>query len=143
MGTLFYISSAVAILATIMVITRHHPIHALLYLVVSFLAIAMVFIAIGAPFIGVLEVIVYAGAIMVLIHSKPEDVKDAVVYFMGIDEARFRRPIVPGDQLRLEVELLHKHRPLWRLKGQAKVDGKVAAEAEFLTMEVDASELGV
>lgn len=66
MEILFYISSIVAILATIMVITRHHPIHALLYLVVSFLAIAMVFIAIGAPFVGVLEVIVYAGAIMVL-----------------------------------------------------------------------------
>ena len=66
MEILFYISSVVAILATIMVITRHHPIHALLYLVVSFLAIAMVFIAIGAPFVGVLEVIVYAGAIMVL-----------------------------------------------------------------------------
>ena len=51
---------------TIMVITRHHPIHALLYLVVSFLAIAMIFVAIGAPFVGVLEVIIYAGAIMVL-----------------------------------------------------------------------------
>ena len=66
MEILFYISSVIAILATIMVITRHHPIHALLYLVVSFLAIAMVFIAIGAPFVGVLEVIIYAGAIMVL-----------------------------------------------------------------------------
>jgi len=66
MEILFYISSVVAIIATIMVITRFHPIHALLYLVVSFLAIAMIFVAIGAPFIGVLEVIVYAGAIMVL-----------------------------------------------------------------------------
>ena len=66
MELLFYISSVIAILATIMVITRHHPIHALLYLVVSFLAIAMVFVAIGAPFVGVLEVIIYAGAIMVL-----------------------------------------------------------------------------
>lgn len=66
MSLLFYISSAVAIVATIMVITRYHPIHALLYLVVSFLAIAVVFISIGAPFVGVLEVIIYAGAIMVL-----------------------------------------------------------------------------
>lgn len=66
MELLFYISSVIAILATIMVITRHHPIHALLYLVVSFLAIAMIFVAIGAPFVGVLEVIIYAGAIMVL-----------------------------------------------------------------------------
>ena len=66
MELLFYISSVIAIAATIMVITRHHPIHALLYLVVSFLAIAMIFVAIGAPFVGVLEVIIYAGAIMVL-----------------------------------------------------------------------------
>ena len=66
MELLFYISSVIAIIATIMVITRHHPIHALLYLVVSFLAIAMIFVAIGAAFVGVLEVIIYAGAIMVL-----------------------------------------------------------------------------
>ena len=49
-----------------MVITRYHPIHALLYLVVSFLAAAMIFLSLGAPFIAVLEVIIYAGAIMVL-----------------------------------------------------------------------------
>lgn len=66
MGLLFYISSAVAILATLMVITRYQPIHALLYLVVSFLAVAVVFLTLGAPFVAVLEVIVYAGAIMVL-----------------------------------------------------------------------------
>jgi NADH-quinone oxidoreductase subunit J len=66
LSLLFYISSLVAILATIMVITRYHPIHALLYLVVSFLAVAVVFLSLGAPFIAALEVIVYAGAIMVL-----------------------------------------------------------------------------
>ncbi len=49
-----------------MVITRYHPIHALLYLVVSFLAVAMIFLSLGAPFVAVLEVIVYAGAIIVL-----------------------------------------------------------------------------
>ncbi|HKZ68299.1 MAG TPA: NADH-quinone oxidoreductase subunit J [Chitinophagaceae bacterium] len=66
MSTLFYISSIIAIIATIMVITRYTPIHALLYLVVSFLAIAMIFLSLGAPFVSVLEVIVYAGAIIVL-----------------------------------------------------------------------------
>lgn len=66
MTTLFYISSVIAILATIMVITRYNPIHALLYLVVSFLAVAMVFLSLGAPFVAALEVIVYAGAIIVL-----------------------------------------------------------------------------
>lgn len=66
MTLLFYISSAVAIIATLMVITRYAPIHALLYLVVSFLAVAMIFLSLGAPFVSVLEVIVYAGAIIVL-----------------------------------------------------------------------------
>lgn len=66
MSILFYISSFVAILATGMVITRYHPIHALLYLVVSLLAVAMIFLTLGAPFVAVLEVIIYAGAIMVL-----------------------------------------------------------------------------
>lgn len=67
MPVLFYISSLVSIAATIMVITRYHPIHALLYLVVSFLAIAMVFLSLGAPFVAVLEIILYAGAIVVLL----------------------------------------------------------------------------
>lgn len=66
MPLLFYISSAIAILATLMVITRHEPIHALLYLVVSFMAVAAIFISLGAPFVAALEVILYAGAIIVL-----------------------------------------------------------------------------
>ncbi len=66
MSTLFYISSVIAILATIMVITRYKPIHALLYLVVSFLAVAVIFLSLGATFVAALEVIVYAGAIIVL-----------------------------------------------------------------------------
>ncbi|MFZ2906589.1 MAG: NADH-quinone oxidoreductase subunit J [Cyclobacteriaceae bacterium] len=67
MNVTFYIAAAVAIFATIMVITRYNMVHALLYLVVSFLAIAVVFFVLGAPFIAALEVIVYAGAIVVLI----------------------------------------------------------------------------
>ncbi|NQU41857.1 NADH-quinone oxidoreductase subunit J [bacterium] len=66
MNLLFYISALVAILATGMVVTRKNIVHALLYLVVSLLAISLVFFVIGAPFIAALEVIVYAGAIMVL-----------------------------------------------------------------------------
>lgn len=62
----FYLSSAVAIIATILVITNSRPVHALLYLVVSLLAISMCFFSLGAPFAGALEIIVYAGAIMVL-----------------------------------------------------------------------------
>ncbi|CAN5136222.1 NADH-quinone oxidoreductase subunit J [soil metagenome] len=67
MPLLFYISSFVAILATLMVITRYHPMHALLYLIVSFLSISMIFLSIGAPFVAVLEILLYAGAIIVLL----------------------------------------------------------------------------
>ncbi len=67
MSVLFYIASFVAVLSTIMVITRYQPIHALLYLVVSFLAVAMIFLSLGAPFVAVLEIILYAGAIIVLL----------------------------------------------------------------------------
>lgn len=66
MTTVFYISAIVAIVATILAITRRHPVHALLYLIVSLLAIAVVFYLLGAPFIAALELIIYAGAIMVL-----------------------------------------------------------------------------
>ena len=62
----FYIPAMVAVFATVMVITSAHPVHALLHLVVSLLAVAGMFFALGAPFAGFLEVIVYAGAIMVL-----------------------------------------------------------------------------
>ena len=62
----FWIASIIAIASTIMVITRSNAIHALLYLIVSLLSAAVVFLLLGAPFIAMLEVIVYAGAIMVL-----------------------------------------------------------------------------
>ena len=63
----FYFTSTIAVIATLMVITRHNVIHALLYLVVSFLAVAVAFYLLGAPFVAALEVIIYAGAIVVLI----------------------------------------------------------------------------
>ncbi len=66
MNLLFYISAIVAVFSTFMVVTRKSTVHALLYLVVSLLAIALIFFAFGAPFVAALEVIIYAGAIMVL-----------------------------------------------------------------------------
>jgi NADH-quinone oxidoreductase subunit J len=66
MNVVFYISAAVAVASTVMVITRLNAVHALLYLIVSLLAVAMVFFVLGAPFVAALEVIIYAGAIMVL-----------------------------------------------------------------------------
>ncbi len=62
----FYIPAAIAVVATALVVTRANAVHALLYLVVSLMAVAIIFYAVGAPFAAALEVIVYAGAIMVL-----------------------------------------------------------------------------
>ncbi|MGH8461819.1 MAG: NADH-quinone oxidoreductase subunit J [Stenotrophobium sp.] len=62
----FFIAAFIAVYSTVSVIIGTNPVHALLYLVVSLLAVAMIFFTLGAPFAGILEVIVYAGAIMVL-----------------------------------------------------------------------------
>ncbi len=62
----FYLTSAVTIAAMIMVITRINPVHAMLYLVVSSISMAMIFFILGAPFAAALEILVYAGAILVL-----------------------------------------------------------------------------
>lgn len=66
MNFLFYLAGAVALVSTFMVITRLNIVHALLYMVTSLLAVAVIFYLLGAPFIAALEVIIYAGAIMVL-----------------------------------------------------------------------------
>jgi len=66
MNLLFYISAIIAVISTFMVITRKSAVHALLYLIVSLLAVAFIFFTLGAPFVAALEVIIYAGAIMVL-----------------------------------------------------------------------------
>jgi len=66
MSAVFYVSAAVAIVSTVMVVTRLNAVHALLYLILSLLSVALIFFALGAPFVAALEVIIYAGAIMVL-----------------------------------------------------------------------------
>lgn len=66
MSVLFYGSALIAVLATLLVITRTNVVHALLYFIVSLLSVAVIFYSLGAPFAAALEVIVYAGAIMVL-----------------------------------------------------------------------------
>ena len=66
MATVFYLSSAVALVAAALAIGRRNPFHGLLYVVVSLLAVAVVFFSLGAPFAAALEIIVYAGAIIVL-----------------------------------------------------------------------------
>jgi len=62
--------------------------------------------------------------------QKPDE--SSVVYFVGIDGARFKRPVEPGDQLRMQVEILRTARGIWKYKAQATVDGQVAVEAELM-----------
>jgi 3-hydroxyacyl-[acyl-carrier-protein] dehydratase len=59
------------------------------------------------------------------------------VYFMSIEKAKFRKPVVPGDQLRFEITILHHRGNVWKFSGNALVDQKVVAEAEFTAMVTD------
>jgi 3-hydroxyacyl-[acyl-carrier-protein] dehydratase len=70
-----------------------------------------------------------AGALVV--NHKGEDVEGSLVYFMTIDKARFRKPVVPGDTLYLEVRRTQQRSRVWRYAGQARVEGGLVAEAEY------------
>lgn len=59
------------------------------------------------------------------------------VYFMSIEKAKFRRPVIPGDQLRIEIKVLQHRGKVWKFSGSASVNGKVASEAEFTAMVTD------
>lgn len=89
----------------------------------------------GAPVMpGVLtiESMAQAGAILGLLEKKA-DLSKTLVYFMGIDEAKFRRPIVPGDQMRIVVEVLRRKAVVWKMKGEVYVGSELAAEAILLS----------
>ncbi|MEM6649586.1 MAG: 3-hydroxyacyl-ACP dehydratase FabZ [Pseudomonadota bacterium] len=62
------------------------------------------------------------------------DTDNKIVLFMGLDKARFRRPVVPGDQLRIHVQITQRRPPVWKYEAKAFVDGKVASEASFSAM---------
>ena len=74
------------------------------------------------------EAMAQAGAVLIL--SKPEN-RGRLVYFMGIDKVRYRRPVVAGDQLRLEAEVVRMRSRMGSLRGRALVDGKLACEGEM------------
>ena len=67
-------------------------------------------------------------------YTEDLDVENTIVLFMGVDKARFRRPVVPGDQLRIRVKTIQRRPPVWRFEGVAEVDGKKATEATFAAM---------
>src|SRR4030042_3363351 len=73
--------------------------------------------------------------------SVPQEEQGKPVYFLGIDNVRFRKPVVPGDQLRLELEITKHRQSIWGFKGKALVDGKLVAEAELLAMLGDEKRL--
>ncbi|HEX9163751.1 MAG TPA: 3-hydroxyacyl-ACP dehydratase FabZ [Thermoanaerobaculia bacterium] len=92
----------------------------------------------GAPVMpGVLivEAMAQCGAVLFLRDIPERDTK--LFLFGGVDKARFRKPVFPGDQLRLECEVIQRRANTVRLRGTATVDGSVVAEAEMLSVMVD------
>ena len=73
-------------------------------------------------------------AIALTVFSEPETMKDKLAYFTTIDKARFRRPVEPGDNLELPIELVRSHGALRKFHGKAIVQGQLAAEADFSAM---------
>lgn len=83
------------------------------------------------PGVLIIEALAQASALLAA-ETVGFDPEKQVIYFMAIDKARFRKPVVPGDLLMLEVTPLRKGGAIWKLHGEAKVDGVVVAEAELL-----------
>jgi len=86
------------------------------------------------PGVLIIEALAQASAILASIgnDSKDIDTQNRVYYFTGIDKARFKRPVEPGDQLVFEIKLLRQIKNMWKCGGVAKVDGEVAARAEVM-----------
>lgn len=90
------------------------------------------------PGVLIVEALAQIGGI--LAHATdPFDPSGKLMLFLGIDRARFRRPVVPGDRLDLYVEVIQRRASVWKLRGHASVDGARAAEAELLASVVDRS----
>jgi beta-hydroxyacyl-ACP dehydratase FabZ len=81
------------------------------------------------PGVLLVEALAQVGVVLLLSSDETRDSK--LVYFSGIDRCRFRQPVVPGDQLRMEVTVLKKRDRYYKMKGQALVGGNVAVEAEL------------
>ena len=87
------------------------------------------------PGVLILEAMAQVGGVL-LLHDVP-DRHRKLVYFTGIDSAKFRRPVVPGDQIRFEIEILKLRATACKLRGVAYVEGQLVAEAEILSAMVD------
>lgn len=84
------------------------------------------------PAVIILEAMAQATGILVLRSMDKLPNEKSIYYFVGIDGARFRRPVVPGDQLRIEVNLLRSSRGIWKLRSDATVDGETVASGDLM-----------
>ena len=87
------------------------------------------------PGVLIVEAMAQTGGLLLMEQVADRDTK--VVYFMALDNVKFRKPVLPGDQLRMEVEMLQFRGKVARMKGTALVDGQVVAEAEMMACVVD------
>ncbi len=85
------------------------------------------------PGVLIVEAMAQTSAVLVVSSLGP-DAQGKLVYFMSIDSAKFRRPVVPGDQLRIKVTKVQRRMTVWKFSGEATVDGRVVAEATFAAM---------
>jgi 3-hydroxyacyl-[acyl-carrier-protein] dehydratase len=88
------------------------------------------------PGVLIIEAMAQTAAVLV-VHTLGSGAEGKLVYFMSVDSARFRRPVVPGDRLHVEVVRQRNRGNVWKFEGQAKVDGKLMAEATFAAMIMD------
>jgi len=88
------------------------------------------------PGVLIIEALAQTAAVMA-ISTMGEAVEGKVIYFMTIENAKFRKPVTPGDQLRMTVEKDKARGNIWRFRGKAEVDGRTVAEAAFSAMIVD------
>jgi 3-hydroxyacyl-[acyl-carrier-protein] dehydratase len=88
------------------------------------------------PGVLIIEAMAQTASVMVM-NSGGRSLEDSIVYFMSIDNAKFRKPVVPGDVLELHIEVLQNRGAVWKMAGIAKVEGIKVAEAEFSAMIVD------
>jgi 3-hydroxyacyl-[acyl-carrier-protein] dehydratase len=89
------------------------------------------------PGVLIIEALAQCSALMVLGGLPAEKRAGKVIYFMSIDGAKFRKPVVPGDRLELHCQMLRFKGALIKTRGEAKVDGQVVAEGEFMAMLAD------
>ncbi|MHB1660885.1 MAG: 3-hydroxyacyl-ACP dehydratase FabZ [bacterium] len=84
------------------------------------------------PGVLILEALAQAGGILAYKTEEDDDLKNKLTYFMGIDKAKFRKPILPGSTIVLNVELIKRKQFIWVFSGKAEVEGKLCAEAELM-----------